>query len=137
MSTTLKFDVDIKGATADGKIAFVLKNTKTGSTTTSELLLGGKFTQRFKNGVLTIGLAFSQRAINGTVAARELTFTGKLVHKGGTQFAWELKAANGSTSIAIAASQIKLGQATASSVMTLKMRNGETQAVKVLFGVSF
>jgi hypothetical protein len=136
-STTLKFDVDVKGKSADGKIIFALKRTDTGATTTTELSIGGAFTARFKNGVLTVGLAFSQRTINGTIASRELMFTGKLVHKGGAEFTWELKAANGSTTITIAANQIKLGAVTASTMITLKMKGGELKGVRAMFGVSF
>jgi len=137
ISTMLRFAVDVKGKSADGKIIFALKRTDNGAVTTTELAIGGAFTCRFKNGVLTIGLSFSQRTINGTVASREVTFTGKLVHKGGTEFSWELKAANGSTSIAIAASQIKLGSVTASTQVQVSMKGGEMKAVRAMFGVSF
>jgi len=137
ISTMLRFAVDVKGKSADGKIIFALKRTDNGAVTTTELAIGGAFTSRFKNGVLTIGLSFSQRTINGTVASREVTFTGKLVHKGGTEFSWELKAANGSTSIAIAASQIKLGSVTASTQVQVSMKGGEMKAVRAMFGVSF
>ena len=136
-STTLAFDVDVKGKSADGKIVFALKRTDTGATTTTELAIGGAFTARFKNGVLTVGLAFSQRTINGTVALRTLIFTGKLVHKGGTEFSWELQMANGSTTIAIAAKDIRLGAVTGSTVVTLEMQGGQIKAVRALFGVSF
>jgi hypothetical protein len=136
-STTLRFDVDVKGKSADGKVVFALKRTDTGAVTTTELAVGGAFTARFKSGVLTVGLAFAQRTINGTVASRELMFTGKLVHKGGTEFIWELKSANGLTSISIAATQIKLGAVTASTQVTIKMKGGETKGVRAMFGVSF
>jgi hypothetical protein len=136
-STTLRFDVDVKGKSAEGKIVFALKRTDNGTVTTDELSVGGAFTSRFKNGVLTIGLAFNQRTINGTVATREIVFTGKLVHKGGTQFAWELKGLNGSMTIGVAASDIRFGKFKADAAVTLKMQGGEVKAVRSLFGVSF
>lgn len=136
-STMLKFDVDIKGQSVDGKVTFALKRTDTGAVTTTELTIGGKFTARFKSGVLTIGLLFSQRTIGGTVASKELMFTGTLVHRGGTTFMWELKAGTSSTSITIAADQIQLGAVTASTKVTLKTSGGETKAVQALFGISF
>jgi hypothetical protein len=136
-STTLKFDVDVKGKSTDGRVVFALKRTDTGGVTTTELAIGGQFTARFKAGVLIVGLKFDQRTIAGTQASRELTFTGKLVHVSGTQFVWELKAANGSTTIAIAADQIQLGPVTATTKVTLVMSNGQTQSVQALFGVSF
>jgi hypothetical protein len=136
-STTLKFDVDVKGRSADGKVVFALKRTDTGAITTTELAVGGKFTARFKSGVLIVGLTFAQRAINGTVASRELTFSGKLVHKGGAEFVWELKAANGTTAIGIGLDQIQLGAVTIGTKVNLVMSGGETKAVQALFGVSF
>lgn len=136
-STTLKFEVDVKGNSAEGKILFALKRTDTGATTDTVLAIGGAFTARFKSGVLTIGIAYSQRTISGTVASRELILTGKLVHMGGAEFTWELKMAAGTTTIAIGASQIKLGNVTAGSAVTLKMKGGEVKAVRALFGVSF
>jgi len=136
-STTLKFEVDVKGNTAEGKILFALKRTDTGATTETAFVIGGAFTARYKSGVLTIGIAYSQRTIGGTVASRELMFTGKLVHKGGAEFTWELKMEAATTTIAIGASQIKLGSVTASSAVKLKMKGGEVKAVRALFGVSF
>lgn len=136
-STTLKFDVDVKGRSVDGRVVFALKRTDTGATTTTELAVGGTFTARFKSGVLIVGLTFSQRTINGTVASRELTFSGTLIHRGGTEFVWELKAANGTTTIGIAADQIQLGAVTASTKVNIVMSGGGTQAVQALFGVSF
>jgi hypothetical protein len=136
-STTLKFDVDVKGQSVDGKVTFALKRTDTGAVTTTELAIGGKFTARFKSGVLTIGLLFSQRTIGGTVASKELMFTGTLVHRGGTTFMWELKAGTGSTAITIAADHIQLSAVTASTQVTLQTSGGETKAVQALFGMSF
>jgi hypothetical protein len=136
-STTLRFAVDVKGQSSDGRIIFALKRTDTGAVTATELTLGGKYTARFRNGVLTIGLSFSQKTMTGAAVSRELTLSGELVHKGGTTFAWELKAAQGSTSIAIAADQIQLGPATAGAKVKLTMNGGDVQAVQVLFGISF
>jgi hypothetical protein len=136
-STTLKFDVDVKGQSVDGKVTFALKRTDTGAVTTTELAIGGKFTARFKSGVLTIGLLFSQRTIGGTVASKELMFTGTLVHRGGTTFMWELKAGTGSTAITIAADHVQLGAVAASTKVTLQTSGGETKAVQALFGISF
>jgi hypothetical protein len=87
--------------------------------------------------VLTIGVMFSQRTIAGTVAARELMFSGTLVHTSGAQFVWEFKAVNGTTSIMIAADQIRLGAVTAMTKVTIQMSGGETKGVQALFGVSF
>jgi len=136
-STTLKFEVDVKGTSAEGRILFALKRTDTGAVTETTLAIGGAFTARFQNGVLTIGIAYSQRTITGTVASRELMLTGKLVHNGGAEFTWELKIASGTTTIAIGANQIKLGSVTANTAVTLKMQGGEVKAVQALFGVSF
>jgi hypothetical protein len=136
-STTLKFDVDIKGNSVDGEVTFVLKRTDTGAVTATELAIGGHFTARFKSGVLTIGLQFAQRTIGGTVASKELMFTGTLVHRGGTTFTWEFKAGDGSTAITIAADHIQLGTVTASTQVTLRTSGGDTKAVQALFGVSF
>lgn len=136
-STTLTFDVDVKGKSAEGKVIFALKRKDTGATTDTTLAIGGAFTARFKNGVLTMGVTFSQRTINGTMASRELMFTGTLVHKGGTEFTWELEMANGSTTITVAADQIMLGAVTATTKVTIKMTSGEVKAVRALFGVSF
>lgn len=136
-STTLRFDVDVKGKSAEGKVVFALKRTDTGTVTTTELAIAGNFTARFKGGVLVLGVAFSQRTIAGTVAARELMFTGKLVNPSGMLFVWELKAAGGSTSISIAADQITLGQVTATTKVKIDTSNGQTQAVTAMFGVSF
>ncbi len=138
ISTTLTFDVDVKGRSTDGKVIFVLKRKDSGATTETTLAIGAAFTARFKQGVLTIGVTYSQRTINGTMASRELMFTGKLVHKGGTEFFWELKMANGLTAISIAADHIKLGDnATGTAKVTIKMKGGEVKAVQALFGISF
>ncbi len=133
----LKFEVDVRGKSVDGKVTFALKRTDTGAVTTTELAIGGKFTARFKSGVLTIGLQFAQRTIGGTVASKQLMFNGKLVHHGGTTFTWELTAGTGSTSIAIGADQIRLGAVTASTMVKLETSAGETKAVQALFGISF
>jgi hypothetical protein len=136
-STTLRFAVDVKGKSADGKIVFSLKRSDTGGVTTTELAIGGKFTARFKAGVLTVGVQFSQRTINGAVAARELTFAGKLVQTSGTTFAWQLRAGNGSTEISISASEVRLGTVGLSADLNVVMADGSTQSVRGMFGVSF
>ena len=136
-STTLKFDVDVKGASSEGTVTFALKRTDTGAVTTTELALKGNYTARFKNGVLTIGVQFSQRTITGLAATRELMFSGSLVNPSGAQIVWELKAANGSTSIRIAADHIRLGAANISGGLNMTMSNGQTNSVQALFGVSF
>lgn len=136
-ATTLRFDVDVKGRSAEGKVVFVLKRTDTGARTTTELAIGGSFTARFKNGTLVVGLSFSQRTISGTMATRDITFTGKLVHKGGTEFSWELKAGINSTTITIAADHIRLGAVTGSTLVTLKMKDGKVSGVRALLGVTF
>jgi uncharacterized protein YndB with AHSA1/START domain len=137
VSTTLRFDVDVKGKSADGKVTFALKRTDTGAVTMTELAIGGRFNARFKSGVLTIGLQFTQRTINGTKASKELTFSGKLVHHGGAEFTWELKAGTGSTTIAIAADQIRLGGVAVSGDIAVDISGGGPKAVKAMFGVSF
>jgi len=136
-STTLKFAVDVTGATSSGNVTFALKKTTNGAVTATTLTMGGAYTARFRNGVLTLGFAFSQQTATGMPAARELTFQGSLVHKGGTTFEWALSVVGGSTTISVAADQIRLGPVTAQSAVKITMQNGQVQAVQALLGVSF
>lgn len=135
-STTLRFAADVRGKSAEGTLVFALKRKDSGAITQTTLAVSGPFTARFNSGVLTVGLALSQRTINGTPASRELMFNGKLVHKAGTEFAWELKMSAGTTNLSILANQIKLGKATGNIATTVKMKGGEVQAVRAMFGVS-
>jgi hypothetical protein len=135
-STTLKFEVDVTGATASGNVTFALKKTS-GAVTSTTFAIGGSYSGKFKNGVLTIGFAFQQQTVAGSTTSRELVFTGELVHQGGTTFNWELALAGGRTTISIAADQIRLGPVTGSSVVKVTLQGGEVRAVQALVGFKF
>lgn len=135
-STTLRFEVDVTGATSAGRVTFALKKTS-GAVTSTTFAIGGAYSAKFKDGVLTIGFSFQQQTVAGTTTSRALTFTGSLVHKGGTTFDWELVLAGGKTTISIAADQIRLGPVTASSAVTVTLQGGDVRAVQALLGFSF
>ena len=99
--------------------------------------VGGAYTAKFAGGILTLGFAFQQETVAGTTTRRDLSFTGSIVHKGGTTFIWELAIGSGKTTIAIAADQLQLGPLTAATKVTVTMQNGQVQGVQALLGFSF
>jgi hypothetical protein len=135
-STTLTFDVDVTGATTAGKVTFALKR-KDGAQAATSLTIGGNYGARFKNGVLMLTFAFKQQTIAGSSTLRELTFAGEVQHDGGVSFAWVLSIANGTTTIALAATDLKLGKATGDSKVVVKLKGGEVKSVDAMFGFSF
>jgi len=66
-----------------------------------------------------------------------LMFAGELQHNGGPSFAWILSIANGTTTIALAATDLKLGSATADSKVVVRLKGGEVRSVDAMFGFSF
>jgi len=135
-STTLTFDIDVTGATSSGNVTFALKK-KDGANAGTSLTIGGNYGARFKNGVLTLTFAFRQQTIAGSSTLRELMFAGELQHNGGPSFAWILSIANGTTTIALAATDLKLGSATADSKVVVRLKGGEVRSVDAMFGFSF
>jgi hypothetical protein len=135
-STTLKFDVDVTGATSSGKLTFALKN-QNGEVSSTTLTIAGTYSAKFKNGFLTMAFGFHQQTVGGTVTTRELVFGGQLEHVGGATFSWEFTMASGLASISVAADQIQLGEVTASTAVTIKMKGGQVQGVQALLGISF
>jgi hypothetical protein len=135
-STTLTFDVDVTGATSSGKVTFALKKRDGGHSSTS-LTIGGNYGARFKNGVLMLTFAFKQQTIAGSSTVRELTFAGEVQHAGGASFAWVLAIANNTTTIALAATDLKLGNATGDSKVVVRLQGGQVRSVDAMFGFSF
>jgi hypothetical protein len=135
-STTLLFDVDVTGATSSGKVTFALKK-KDGARASTSLTVGGNYGARFKNGVLMLTFAFKQQTIAGSKTTRELTFAGQLQHNGGVSFAWVLAIANGTTTIALAATDLKLGSVTGDTKVVVRLQGGEVKSVDAMFGFSF
>jgi hypothetical protein len=135
-STTLKFAVDVTGATSDGKVTFELKK-QDGLSSGTTLAIDGNYSARFDDGTLTLAFGFRQQTAAGTVAVRELTFGGQLQQKGGTAFTWELAMGGGVTNIAIAANQIRLGPVTADTKVKVAIQGGSVQGVQMLLGLSF
>jgi hypothetical protein len=135
-STTLTFDVDVTGATSSGKVTFALKK-KDGAQSSTSLIIGGNYGARFKSGVLMLTFAFRQQTIAGSSTVRELTFAGELQHNGGVDFAWVLSVANGTTTIALAATDLKLGSVTGDTKVVVRLKGGEVKSVDAMFGFSF
>lgn len=135
-STTLKFEINIKGSTQDGKLVFELKK-KSGAVSDTTLTVGGKYTAKFKSGVLTVAFGFKQKTVATAPTSRELSFSGTLVQTSGATFAWTFAMGSGKTEISIAASQVTLGPVALDTKVKITLQNGQTQAVRVLLGVSF
>jgi hypothetical protein len=135
-STTLAFDVDVTGATSSGKLTFALKK-RDGAHASTSLTIGGNYGARFKNGVLMLTFAFQQQTIAGSGTARELSFAGEVQHNGGVNFAWILSIANSTTTIALAATDLKLGAVTGDTKVVVRLQGGEVRSVDAMFGFSF
>lgn len=135
-STTLTFDVDVTGATSSGKVTFALKK-RDGAHSSTSLTIGGNYGTRFKNGVLMLTFAFRQQTIAGSSTMRELTFAGEVQHTGGVSFAWVLAIANNTTTIALAATDLKLGNVTGDSKVVVRLQSGQVRSVDAMFGFSF
>jgi hypothetical protein len=136
VTTTLRFEIDIKGSTQDGKLTFDLKK-KSGAAPSTTLTIGGQYTAKFKSGILTVAFGFKQQTIGTSPAKRELTFSGALVQTSGTTFVWKFEMGNGKTEISVGASQLTLGPVAIDTKVKVTMQNGSTQAVRAMLGVSF
>ncbi len=115
---------------------FRLQFTKGDGTGGSELVLSGQMTAALGDTKLQIGFAFSQKREGETVETRAL-FNGSLEFKNG-RIQWAFEQAATTTTISIAASDIRLGEATTFDWrVLLRAENGQIQQVTALFGISF
>jgi hypothetical protein len=137
-STTLRFLATLGGSAGSagrGTLEFALQR-KSGGESGTVLSIESKYSGRFRNGTLILGFVYNQQTMTGTGTVREFAITGQLQHKGGTAFAWAVKMGGGTTTIALAASNLKLGAVTADTSVTLKMKDGSVQSVQVFVGLT-
>jgi hypothetical protein len=135
-TTTLKFEINVKGSTHDGKLVFELKK-KSGAAPETTLTVGGNYTARFKSGVLTVAFGFKQKTMATIPTTRELTFSGSLVETSGATFVWSFQMGSGKTEIMLGASDVMLGPVKVDSKVVITRQNGQTAAVTALLGFSF
>lgn len=135
-TTTLKFEINVKGSTQDGKLVFELKK-KSGAAPETTLTVGGNYTARFKSGVLTVAFGFKQKTMATIPTTRELTFSGSLVETSGATFVWSFQMGSGKTEIMLGASDVMLGPVKVDSKVVITRQNGQTAAVTALLGFSF
>ncbi|MEO8368643.1 MAG: hypothetical protein ABI806_05560 [Candidatus Solibacter sp.] len=136
VSTTLKFEINVKGSTQDGKLVFELKK-KSGAAPETTLAIGGKYSAKFKSGVLTVAFGFKQKTVATLPTTRELTFSGSLVQASGTAFVWSFQMGSGKTEIMLGASDVMLGPVKLDSKVVITLQNGNRSAVTALLGFSF
>jgi len=133
-STTFKMGAVFSKSTFSGDVELIVKKTD-GTVGTTTISISGKFSAVLGQANLQVAFAFSQVRGPNTVVTT-FGFEGKLAFQNGT-VVWKFSRNATNTTIAISASDIKLGKARVDSRLNIDTGPNGLVGVFFLFGVAF
>jgi hypothetical protein len=133
-STTFRMAAVYSKSTFSGDVELIVKKTD-GTAGTTTISIGGKFSAVLGHTNLQVAFAFSQVRGPNTVVTT-FGFEGKLAWQNGT-VVWKFTRNATTTTIAIAASDIKLGNARIDTRLNIETGPNQSVGVYFLFGIAF